>query len=163
MDGRGARQGGRVGPLGQSAALWRASVLRVVVPTVAADYAAQVPYYLHQYYATRHAPPSLPGAALLAATLLWFALGVAGLCRGGACGYWLLVSFLAVESLFYLQTQAVQVASGHGALLYVLRPSDPVLFVVFGIGYVNLAAAGWAVCFLLRHRAAFLGRPEGSA
>ena len=114
MDTRGAWQGARAGPLDDSAALpasspraargderalRRASVLRVVVPAVAADYAAQVPYYLHQYGATRHAPPSLPGTAMLAATLLWFALGVVGLRCGSARGYWLLVSFLAVESL----------------------------------------------------------------
>ncbi len=174
---RGARGKARAGPLDDSAALpasspraargderalRRASVLRVVVPAVAADYAAQVPYYLHQYDATRHAPPSLPGTAMLAATLLWFALGIVGLRCGSARGYWLLVSFLAVESLFYLQTQAVQVVSGHGVLLYVLHPSDPVLFVVFGIGYVNLVAAGWAVCYLLRHRAAFLARSATS-
>jgi len=172
MDARGARQGGRgtarrkrgtAGLIpgrrtGDERALRQASVLRVVVPAVAADYAAQVPYYLHQYAAVRHAPPSLPGTALLAATLLWFVLGVVGLRRGSARGYWLLASFLAVEFLFYLQTQAVQAVSGHGVLLYVLRPSDPVLFVVFGIGYINLVTAGWAVCYLLNHRAAFLAR-----
>jgi lipid-A-disaccharide synthase-like uncharacterized protein len=136
----------------------RTFLLRAVALVVAVNYLAQVPYYLHQYYATYHAAPSVLGAALLAATLLWFVLGIVGLHRGSARGYLLLISFLSVEFLFYVQTQVVQLISGHGVLLYVIRPSDPVLFIVFGIGYINFVAAGWFVYYLVTHRAAFLAK-----
>jgi len=88
--------------------------------------------------------------------LAWFLLGYWRLAARKPLGLVLAVSFLAVEFLFYLQTQIVQAATGNGILLHVLHPDDPLLFVVFLIGYVNLVAAPFLVWALLRHRAAFL-------
>lgn len=133
----------------------RTFFLRTVSLVVAINYLAQVPYYLHQYYARYHTAPSALGMVLLALTLIWMVLGVVGLGRGSVLGYLLLISFLSVEFLFYLQTQIVQLISGHGVLLYVIHPSDPFLFIVFGIGYINFVASGWFVYYLATHRAAF--------
>jgi hypothetical protein len=134
----------------------RSRFCAVVLLVILGNYALQLPYYLHQYYVPAHVAPNLAGTALLGVTLLWFLAGLSGLWHRSTAGYRLFLAFLMVECLFYLQTQLAQFFSGHGLLLYVAHPSDPLLFVVFGMGYLNGLVAGWASYYLLRHRAAFL-------
>ncbi len=133
----------------------RRLILGAFLGIVGANFLAQVPYYYHQYYARSHRPPTLLGAVLMLFVLAWFLLGYGRLAARKPLGLILSVSFLGVEFLFYLQTQIVQAATGNGILLHVLHPDDPLLFVVFLIGYVNLVAAPFLVGALLRHRALF--------
>lgn len=133
----------------------RGPILASLVIIVGANFIAQVPYYYHQYYVRSHQPPTLLGVVLMVAVLAWFAIGYWRLAARKSLGLALTVSFLAVEFLFYVQTQIVQAMTGHGLLLHVVHPDDPVLFVVFLIGYINLVAAPFLIGALVRHRAAF--------
>lgn len=123
---------------------------------VVANFAAQIPYYFHQYYLTEHLLPSLLGVLLLGIAFAWFLVGYNALRKGKKLGYILITSFYIVEFLFYLQTQITQAVSGKGILLHVLRPDDALLFVVFGVGYINFLAAAWFAYYLLRNKRNFV-------
>lgn len=119
----------------------RATLIAMLV-IVVGNYAAQVPYYLRLYYFPYHAPPSLFGTVALSVTLAWFLGGWVALWRGGrglAAGYWLTISFLVVETAFYVFNSIAGQAHGYGPL-YDLANPDPVLRVVFAIGYLNMLA-----------------------
>jgi hypothetical protein len=125
--------------------------LKVVLGIVLANYLAQIPYYLHLYYFPYGAPPRLSGTILLGLTLVWFLVGYVGLARGSRWGYWLLVAFLVTEVGFYASNMLVQVTHGYPPFLH-LDISDPILFAVFGIGYLNLFAGAYFLYFLAQHR-----------
>lgn len=132
--------------------------LGIVLVVVLANYAAQIPYYLYLYYFPHGAPPSPTGTILLGLTLVWFLVGYAGLARGSRAGYWLLGGFLATEVGFYGWNMFVQVTHGYPPFLH-LHASDPILFAVFGIGYLNLIAGIYFLYFLARHhRTLVVGR-----
>jgi hypothetical protein len=123
-------------------ARWMAVLMAVVLT----NFAAQVPYTLHLYGPTFNAR----GAALLGVTLVWFLAGSWGLARGWSAGYWLLVSFLAVEFVFYFRNDILLIPYGYGLPYHLVHVSDPLLWVVFLIGDVNFVAAGFFVWDLLR-------------
>lgn len=122
---------------------------------VLANYLAQIPYYLDVYYFPHHAAPNIRGSLLLLATLVWFLTGYLWLARGSRIGYWVLLSFLVVEVGFYLYNTVGAVAHGYAPFFH-LQARDPVLFVVFGIGYLNLIAGLYFLYYLVRHRKALL-------
>lgn len=125
--------------------------LGIVLGVVGADYLAQIPYYLHVYYLRHGTPPSLPGTILLGLTLVWFLAGYVWLARGRRRGYWLLLTFLLCETGFYAWNLVNQVAHGYAPFFH-LQTRDAVLFVVFGIGYLNLLAGIYFLYFLARHQ-----------
>ena len=126
--------------------------LKVLFAVEITNFLVQLPYYYHQYYALRYLPPSAPGVLLMGAVLIWFLGGYYLLYRGTLSGYRIMMAFLSVEFLFYLQTQIVQALSGNGVLLHVIDPRDPVLFIVFAVGYANFYAAGWFWLYLRAHK-----------
>jgi hypothetical protein len=115
---------------------------------VLANFLAQVPYFMYQY----HGVPSRIGTTLMTFVLVWFLLAFVWLWQAKTKGYFLLLAFLIVEFLFYLSTQITQILSGKGILLHVLHPDDPILFIVFAIGYINLVASGFFVYYLILHK-----------
>ncbi|MEO8104980.1 MAG: hypothetical protein ABI602_01450 [Candidatus Saccharibacteria bacterium] len=123
---------------------------------VGANYLAQVPYYFHQYYAPHKFLPSLVGSVLLLSTLAWFVAGYQLLKNGHRRGYWLMLTFLSVEFLFYLQTQISQALLSHQLLLHVYHPDSGLLLIVFAIGYLNFGAALYFIGYLVHHRRSFL-------
>jgi cation transporter-like permease len=66
-------------------------------------------------------------------------------------GYWLTLSFLVVETGFYLYNEAGAIAHGFAPFFHLLNP-DPTLFVVFAIGYLNMVAGVVFVALLLAWR-----------
>lgn len=124
-----------------------ASVLGVVL----ANYLAQIPYYLDVYYFPHHAAPATAGSLMLLATLVWFLFGYVLLVRGSRIGYWVLLSFLAVEVSFYAYNMVNQVMHGYAPFFH-LQARDAILFVVFAIGYLNLIAGICFLYILIRHR-----------
>ncbi|HEU0025911.1 MAG TPA: hypothetical protein VFQ25_02245 [Ktedonobacterales bacterium] len=134
---------------------WRRIFLVVVFVVVVANYIAQVPYYLRLYYFPHHTPPALWGSLALAATLAWFLAGWALLWRGRSVGYGLTLSFLVVETGFYLYNEVNQVAHGFPPFFHLANP-DPVLWTVFAIGYLNMVAGIVFIAMLLASRRALL-------
>ncbi len=134
-----------------------------VLTVVGVNYLAQIPYYLHLYYLPHRALPALGGTLLLGATLVWFVAGYTLLERGSRAGYWLLLSFLLTEVTFYAHNMLIQVTHGYAPFFH-LQTRDPILFVVFAIGYLNFLCGIYFIFFLLRHhhtlsRPASLTRP----
>jgi hypothetical protein len=117
----------------------------VLVALVLANYLAQIPYSLHLYGWSW----SARGALLLGATFVWFAASVALLLRGRAAGYWLLLSFLAVEFAFYFRNEVLLIPAGYGLTYHLTHARDALLWVVFLIGDVNFVAAGYFLWFLV--------------
>jgi hypothetical protein len=111
--------------------LRRIPALFVLFWVVIADYLAQIPYYLVNYYIPHHALPTPSSVVLLGLTLAWFLIGYFALRARRRYGYWLLVSFLAVEGLFYLNTLIFG-----GAVLQLNNPSLAIR-AVFVVGYVT--------------------------
>jgi hypothetical protein len=134
---------------------WRRAFLLIMFVVVLANYIAQVPYYLRLYYLPHHAPPALWGSLTLAVTLAWFLVGWALLWRGRLAGYWLALSFLVVETGFYLYNEINQVAHGFPPFYHLANP-DTVLWTVFAIGYLNMVAGTVFVVTLLVWRPALM-------
>ena len=109
----------------------RVPPLVVVFWVVIADYLAQVPYYLVNYYLPHRTPPSLSAILLLSLTLAWFLFGYFAFRAQRRYGPWVLLSFLAVEGLFYLNTMLF---GGVGVLL---STPNLVLRIVFLVGYAT--------------------------
>ena len=68
-------------------------------------------------------------------------------------GYWLTLSFLLVETGFYLYNEINQVAHGFPPFFHLLNP-DPVLWMVFAIGYLNMVAGIVFVAVMVASRRA---------
>ncbi len=115
----------------------RKHFLWLILLVVGVNYLAQIPYYLHLYYFPHGALPNLRGSLMLGLTLLWFSAGYALLARGRTSGYWLLLSFLFTEVGFYVFNVVNRVTNGFPALMD-LQTHDPLLWIVFLIGYINM-------------------------
>jgi hypothetical protein len=126
----------------------RKTYLGILFIVTIVNFIAQIPYYFHQY----HLLPSLSGVILMSFVFAWFLVSFWWLWNRMQKGYLLILIFLIVEFLFYMSTQITQAVSGRGILLHVLHPNDPVLFIVFGIGYINLLASGFFISYLLLHK-----------
>lgn len=134
----------------------RPQPLTVLLVIICANYLAQIPYYFHQYYAPHHLLPSFVGSLLLLATLVWFIAAFRLLEQGSSAGWALMVIYLLAVLLFYLQTQIMQFATVHHILLYVYHPKSVLLFIVFGIGYINCIAAAYYLGYLIIKRPTLL-------
>jgi hypothetical protein len=134
----------------------RSLFLKCLFITTIANFVAQIPYYFHQYYLATRSAPSILGLVLMTVVLGWFLAGCYLLAQRKNIGYLLTVSFLIIEFLFYLQTQIMQYLSGRGVFLYVLHPDDWLLFLVFGIGYINFFASAWFIIHLLKRKSEYV-------
>ena len=105
--------------------------LPVLFWVVVADYVAQIPYYLVNYYVPHRAAPTLSSVVLLGLTLAWFLVGYIGLRAHRRFGFWVLLSFLLIEGLFYLRTILF------GAAAYQIANPNLVIKIVFLTGYVT--------------------------
>jgi hypothetical protein len=127
--------------------------LIALLVVVLANYAAQVPYAADLY--GLHVNGA--GVGLLGATLAWFLGGVVLQRRGGRAGragYWLLLSFLITEFLFYFHGQVLQLASGYGLVYDLVHAHDTIVRWVFVVGDLNFAAAGFFAAYLVWQRRA---------
>ncbi len=112
---------------------------------VLVNYAAQVAYAA-DLYGLRVNPA---GVVLLGATLAWFLVAFATLVEGRRLGYVLLLLYVAAQVAFYVHGQIVLAFVGYGFLYALTHAHDPVVWVVFVIGDLNLLAAVIALVYLL--------------
>lgn len=141
--------------------LQRVRLLWLMGAVVGANYLAQIPYYLHLYYFPHGALPSARGVALLGYTLIWFVVGIAGLALRRAAGYWLLGAYLVTVVGFYLHGLITQVTHGYPPALF-LHLNDPILTVVFAIGYFNMLFGALFIVILARHYRALVAPPAAT-
>jgi|GEM_PF-1345120 len=127
--------------------------LIALLVVVLANYGAQVPYAADLYGLHVNGI----GVGLLGATLAWFLAGVVLQRRGGRAGrvgYWLLLSFLITEFLFYFHGQILQLANGYGLVYNLVHAHDTIVRWVFVVGDLNFVAAGFFAAYLVWHRRA---------
>jgi hypothetical protein len=105
-----------------------------------------VPYYIHNDYSAAHPLPSLRAVALLAATLVWFVVGLIAFMKQRAWGFPVLLAYLAVEALFYGETLL------SGTFIFQVENHSDLLKVVFVIGYLSGVVAAYYAYRLMRHR-----------
>lgn len=130
------------------------AVMYAILVVVGANYLAQIPYYLYLYYLPHRTLPPLFGTSLLAVTFIWFLAGWLLLARRGSqAGYWLLLTFLLTECIFYSLNMVNQVAHGFAPFFH-LQNTDLLLWIVFAIGYLNqLAGVVFIIYLTVRYRA----------
>lgn len=119
---------------------------------VMANYIAQIPYGIH-LYGHRF---NLVGVMMLGITLVWFLTGFILLVKRIKIGYWILLSFLFVEFIFYFHGQIILMFVGYGLMYHLVNFKDMILWWVFFIGDVNFFVAGFYLYYLLRRKKMFL-------
>lgn len=128
--------------------------LWILFMIILADFIAQIPYTVHLYGAARLVK-IFPGSILMYAVFVWFLAGFIFFMQKKTFGYRLLISFLAVEFLFYLWNFVGSLVHGF-PLFFQLANPDMLLRIVFAIGYLNLFASGYFFVFLLFYKSHFL-------
>jgi hypothetical protein len=131
----------------------RARIVWAYAVAVIANYAAQVPYALHLYGTAF----SRTGAFLLGATLLWFVVAMRLFLEGRRLGYWLLLAYAIIQTLFYLDGEIVLAFTGYGLPYHLAQTGDPIVWLTFLIGDLNFVAAIAMTVYLLTRRRALLG------
>jgi NADH:ubiquinone oxidoreductase subunit K len=119
--------------------------LRPLVFVTLTNYAALVPYYLHNDYfrtgyadgegVSHHVLPGLRALLLVGLTLSWFVVGIHGAVRQRRWGRPVLLSFLVAEVALYAKTFAT------GAFVHQMQNPSDLVRAVFVIGYVSGAIA----------------------
>jgi hypothetical protein len=128
---------------------------RILFTLILVNFLAQVPYYFHLYYRSQSFSVSARSFLIMGAVFAFFLTASWLLFRSCSAGYPLMLVFLSVEFLFYLGNVAGSAAHGYG-LFFQIRNPDPLLRVVYSIGYLNLFAAGYFLLLLLRYRVQFV-------
>jgi hypothetical protein len=136
----------------------RARIVWIYAVTVIANYVAQVPYALHLYGTAF----SRTGALLLGATLVWFLVAMRLFLNGRRLGYWLLLTYAIIQTLFYLDGEVILAFAGNGLPYHLSHTGDPIVWLTFLIGDLNFIAAVAMVVYLLMRRTALLStaRPD---
>lgn len=116
------------------------------------NYLAQIPYDIHLY----HGYFNIFGTILLLITLVWFLVGYYLIYKRKKFGYWLLVSFLLVQVIFYFQNEIVLSFFGYGIMYHFLHTRDVILLSVFFIGDINFFAACYYSYYLIKKKTLFL-------
>jgi hypothetical protein len=112
--------------------------LTPLVAVTIMNYAAQVPYSLHNGdFSAHHLLTGIRSAALLGVTLAWFVVGLTAYVRKRRWGLPVLVSFLATEALFYAATFVT------GTFIFQLENPSNLLKAVFVTGYASGAVAAF--------------------
>ena len=124
---------------------------------IMANFIAQVLYFFRLYYTPQHPFPELKSFLLLGLVFVLFLLGFTLFIKNKRVGFYLLALFLSMEFVFYLWNLIGQVINGLG-LFFHLRELDPVLWLVFLIGYLNLFASGYFLLLLFKNRQTWLRR-----
>ncbi len=116
------------------------------------NFIAQVVYFLHLYYTPQHPFPELRSLVLMGSVFALLLGGYRWFVQGKRWGYFLLALFMALEFLFYLWNIIGGALHGLGPFFH-LNDSDPILWLVFAIGYLNFFASGYCLALLLIYRA----------
>lgn len=137
--------------------MWNKNILiqvRALFWIILANFIAQVPYFFHLYYhefSDLKRLFNLPMGLVFALFLVAYVL----LVKHKKTGYWLMMVFLTMEFLFYLWNTIGSVRHGFGLLFQLYNP-DPILRIIFAIGYLNLFASGYFLFLLIYKKETFI-------
>jgi hypothetical protein len=115
-----------------------------------ANFIAQVFYFYHLYYTSQHPLPSLSSSLLMGFVLVIFLASFSLSMKRHKAGVLALLAYLSVEFLFYLWNILGGVLHGFGWFFHLNEP-DPVLWLVFAIGYLSFFASGYFLVLLVVH------------
>ena len=124
--------------------------IKILLLSILANFIAQVPYVIHLYGVRALFTISF-GFSLMSSVFALFLIASVLFILRKNIGYWLLVVFLSMEYLFYLWNFVGSIIHGYAPFYHVLNP-DPILRVVFIIGYINFFTSGYLLYLLLTHR-----------
>lgn len=122
---------------------------------IVANFIAQIPYDLDLYAGRSSFFIQMRSLLILLILLAILVFAFLRLLKKTRLGYWLMLAFLAVEFLFYLGNVLFEAFWGGGLFHHLFSP-DPVISIVFAVGYINLFASGYFLCLLLFQRSDFL-------
>lgn len=130
--------------------------LQVYIPfsIILANFIVQIPYTV-RLYGARHLVTLTPGWFAMVFVLLLFLFGFIFLLKKKVFGYWMLFAFLCMEFLFYFFNEISGLIHGYGITYHVMH-DDPLLKIVFLIGFLNLFASGYFLFLLIYKKSAFL-------
>lgn len=128
------------------------TVLIPLLVIVIGNYLGQIPYGIHQYHGRFNAI----GTLVLFLTFVWFLLGYLLLRRNKMIGYWLLLSFLLVQCVFYFTNEVILSFYEYGILYHFLHSKDWILWIVFLVGDINFFAACFYSYYLIKRKSLFL-------
>jgi hypothetical protein len=116
------------------------------------NFAAQIVYFFHLYYSPQHPLPGIRSTFLMGSVLALFLISFFLLISKNKAGFPLMVIYLTVEFLFYLWNIVFSgFRQGYGWFFH-FRERDPVLWIVFAIGYLSFFVAGYFIVLLIVNR-----------
>jgi hypothetical protein len=131
----------------------------ILFASILANFVAQVVYFFHLYYTPRQPFPDLRSLLLMGAVFVLFLVGYVLFLQQQRIGFYLLALFLLMEFTFYLWNFIGAGLRGPGWFFH-LSESDPILWIVFAIGYLNLFTSGCFLFLLWRNRQIWLKKAE---
>jgi hypothetical protein len=129
----------------------------ILFGAILANFIAQVVYFFHLYYTPQQPLPSPRSLLLLGGVFALFLVGYTLFIKLKRIGFYLLALFLFMEFTFYLWNLIGAGLRGPGWFFH-LSDTDPILWLVFAIGYLNLFASGYFLFLLWHNRQIWLGR-----
>ena len=127
----------------------------ILFASILANFVAQVVYFFHLYYTPQQPFPAPRSLLLLGSVFALFLVGYALFMKRKRIGFYLLALFLFMEFAFYLWNLIGGGLRGPGWFFHLSEP-DPVLWIVFAMGYLNLFTSGYFLFLLLRNRQIWL-------
>ncbi len=116
------------------------------------NFIAQAFYFYHLYYnGFKSLETHLPQIIIIVVTLAFFLVPSLLLYMKKKVGYYLLLSFLIVEFLFYLMN-FIEAFIHYANPFFQLNNPDMFLRVIFVIGYMNLFSSGYLLLLIIRNK-----------
>ncbi len=117
-----------------------------------ANFVAQIVYFFHLYYSPQHPFPNTRSALIMGSVLALFLASFFLLISRHRIGFLLMLFYLSLEFFFYLWNIVTSgFRPGYGWFFH-LHEHDPVLWMVFAIGYLSFFASGYFLVLLILRR-----------
>jgi len=114
-----------------------------------ANFIAQVFYFYHLYYTPQHPYPNLRSSLIMGFVFILFLASYYLFITRRKIGDYAIVIFLSVEFFFYLWNTISAGLRPEFGWFFHLKERDPVLWIVFAIGYLSFFASGYFLVLLL--------------
>jgi hypothetical protein len=120
-----------------------------------ANFLAQILYFYHLYYAPQHPFPSPRSSLIMSTVFAVFLVSYYLFITKHKAGWYMMAAFLAVEFLFYLWNTVSSGLRPEFGWFFHLQERDPILWIVFAVGYLSFFASGYFLFLLFYDRRDF--------